>query len=477
MRSLGRTMVTRHLEIHPAVIALLAVGSFIGALAIYTTVQVVAQNRLAEAYQNAEFEGAFCDNNVAFDGNLCRENLKMSWQQIYALLTEAQVVDGAEIESYERLKDKTPEELKDLLATLTDGSLNTGGAETALGFIVRLAGSQCLASQTKDSNPNGEIEKKNAEKFLALALSDALVGGSAPDFIKGGRCDAAREYLQDLNVTQQINRSPSGWRFSTARCLSDSLILSKLLKHHRAIKSTASDKKNDEEIAGYDVTTNTCVTNSLIGTDIRLKRFEAYTTLIKYVLGQTHAESNVRSARKFANVVRGPEHVGILTVALMVAALVAVRWTTLERRFIRARLAKKGLNAKAADGKARAFEVLARTIAAGGERAERGHEALNRGRILMLWGLATIPAIGFVGTVRGILEALSKAENVVWAVDRLERAEAIAELSGELGLAFSTTLFALLASIVLGLLVTLLRVREGRCLDRLAGATKMVEDR
>ena len=470
-------MVTRHLEIHPAAIALLAVGSFIGALAIYTTIQVVAQNRLAEAYQNAEFEGAFCDNNVAFDGNLCRESLKMSWQQIYALLTAAQVVDSTEIENYARLEEKNPKELEDLLKTLSDGAtVDKDSAETALGFIVRLAGSQCLASKTKVSNPNGGAENKNTAKFLALALSDALVGGAALDLVKGGGCDAAREDLQDLNITKEIDRSPSGWRFSTARCLSDSLILTKLLEQHRAIGSTAPDIKTEKEIAGYDVT-NTCVTDNSMDTDIRLKRFESYTKLMKYVLGQTHAEPDVRSARKFANLVRGPEHVGILTVALMVAALVVVRWTTLERRFIRARLAKKGSSATAADGKARAFEVLARTIAFGGERAEGEYEALNRGRMLMLWGLATIPAIGFIGTVRGILEALSKAEDVVWAVDRLERADAIAELSGELGLAFSTTLFALLASIVLGLIVTILRVREGRCLDRLAGVTKMVEER
>ena len=196
-----------------------------------------------------------------------------------------------------------------------------------------------------------------------------------------------------------------------------------------------------------------------------LKRLESYTTLMKYVLGQTHAEQSVRYARKIANLVRGPEHVGILTLIIMTTILVLIRWITLERRFFKARSANKAINA---DKKAMELKILARTLAIGGEGAEREREALNRGRVLLQWGLATIPAIGFIGTVRGILEALAKTGDVVWANDRLERAEAIAGLAGELGLAFSTTFFALLASIIFGLIVILARVREGRCLDRLA---------
>ncbi len=57
--------------------------------------------------------------------------------------------------------------------------------------------------------------------------------------------------------------------------------------------------------------------------------------------------------------------------------------------------------------------------------------------------------MGFVGTVRGILESLSSADAIVWAANRAERAFAIGELSGELGLAFATTLVALLSGIII----------------------------
>ena len=68
------------------------------------------------------------------------------------------------------------------------------------------------------------------------------------------------------------------------------------------------------------------------------------------------------------------------------------------------------------------------------------------------WAAYTLPAIGFVGTVRGILNSLSNASDVVLAVQPAEKAVAIGGLSGELGLAFATTLIALLLGIMLSVL-------------------------
>lgn len=110
---------------------------------------------------------------------------------------------------------------------------------------------------------------------------------------------------------------------------------------------------------------------------------------------------------------------------------------------------------------------LVGNLAAGGHRAERQLDALARGRTLVRWSIATAPALGFIGTVRGILEALARAGDVVWAADRLERADAIGQLAGELGLAFSTTFFALLVGVVLGLISALSRSHEERRIDDL----------
>ncbi|MEL0437947.1 MotA/TolQ/ExbB proton channel family protein [Phycobacter sp. K97] len=68
--------------------------------------------------------------------------------------------------------------------------------------------------------------------------------------------------------------------------------------------------------------------------------------------------------------------------------------------------------------------------------------------------VATImPAIGFIGTVRGIMLSLTGADQIVWASTINERSAAISALSTDLGLAFATTLIALLLGVVLSLVV------------------------
>ena len=510
-------MVSKRLEISAPVVVLLAVVSLCGALWIYTHVQTKAQARLAEAFRTAEFEGPFCDAHVSLDGTRCRESPRMSWQQIHAVLAAARVIDVIEYESCSTLEARfnggQTEGLEDLLKTLrgdskepaapecpggvdnsvesddADESAESGdadqspegeegeksppgedaesdvqpevkggevGTKTALGLIVRLAKRQCESKRTKDGNGSqaGRSHPERLLSDLSLALADAL----GEDEVFGDRCEAARDSLKEIGSGERRGTEPSGWRFSTARCLSDALILGRLVDQHRTIG------REDDELAGYNVTG--CGQGAGKSSEELLDRFESFTTLMKYVLGRVHAEPGVRDARKFANLVRGPEHVGILTVALLITSLVLLRWTVFECRYARAWR-------NSLDENAQAFSGLAMTLANGGDAAEREHEALSRGRLRVQWGLATIPAIGFIGTVRGVLEALSKAGDVVWAADRLERADAIAGLAGELGLAFSTTLFALLAGIAVGLLVTVARVREGRGLDRLADRMKV----
>ena len=544
-------LISQRLEINGGLVVLLAVASLSGALWIYTQVQTNAQERLAEAFREAEFEGPFCDEHVALDGTLCRESPRMSWQQIHTLLATAQVIDVNEYKSCSELEtrfnEKKTEGLDDLLKMLrgsehhkepeepecsgevsedeepeknkdnengkkcppdeqpegkdgepeqkTNLELNEnskkcppdensipGGQpegkdgeseqKTALGLIVRLAKNQCTSDSTaKCEEPSGVKRKSSSERlqgFLSLALADAL----GNEGVFGDRCESAREALKEIgdwtksgqkapeetgsdknkNLRQCKERTrPSGWRFSTEKCLSDALILGRLMEQHQIIG------RDSGELAGYNVTG--C--GGIMSTTEKLDRFGAFTTLMKYVLGRVHAEPGVQDARKYANLVRGPEHIGILTAALLITSLVLLRGITFELRYARARRKVENENAQA-------LRQLAVTLARGGDAAEREHEALARGRVRVQWGLATIPAIGFVGTVRGILEALSKAGDVVWAADRLERADAISGLAGELGLAFSTTLFALLVGIAVGLLVTVARVREGRGLDRLA---------
>lgn len=67
--------------------------------------------------------------------------------------------------------------------------------------------------------------------------------------------------------------------------------------------------------------------------------------------------------------------------------------------------------------------------------------------------VAILPAIGFIGTVRGIMLSLNGADAIVWAETVNERSTAISALSADLGLAFATTLLALLGGALLTLLM------------------------
>lgn len=70
----------------------------------------------------------------------------------------------------------------------------------------------------------------------------------------------------------------------------------------------------------------------------------------------------------------------------------------------------------------------------------------------MRLAITTLPAIGFIGTVRGIMKSLTGADSIVWATTSSERAQAINALSADLGLAFATTMLALIFGIFLSIL-------------------------
>lgn len=80
-------------------------------------------------------------------------------------------------------------------------------------------------------------------------------------------------------------------------------------------------------------------------------------------------------------------------------------------------------------------------------------EAENAMIRYMIWA---IPSIGFIGTVRGIGQALSQADRAL--------AGDIASMTASLGLAFNSTLVALIASIVLMLLLHVLQRSQDKLL-------------
>lgn len=75
-------------------------------------------------------------------------------------------------------------------------------------------------------------------------------------------------------------------------------------------------------------------------------------------------------------------------------------------------------------------------------------EKLASSRVGIDWCIAALPAIGFIGTVRGILNALSGVGGLTQG-DAAARLQTLLQVSGSLGLAFATTLLALIAMLIL----------------------------
>lgn len=76
-------------------------------------------------------------------------------------------------------------------------------------------------------------------------------------------------------------------------------------------------------------------------------------------------------------------------------------------------------------------------------------DELELDRLSIRVSMQLLPAVGFIGTVRGMMNALGDAGSIVSAVDQQAQQAAVTEVSGLLALAFATTFLALLANGVL----------------------------
>ena len=86
------------------------------------------------------------------------------------------------------------------------------------------------------------------------------------------------------------------------------------------------------------------------------------------------------------------------------------------------------------------------------ERAEMAYEQLESDLSLIRYIAWAIPSVGFIGTVRGISEALGQADRAIQGD--------IGGVTSSLGLAFNSTFIALLLSIGLMLMVHLLQSKQ-----------------
>lgn len=184
-----------------------------------------------------------------------------------------------------------------------------------------------------------------------------------------------------------------------------------------------------------------------------------------YVAGQVRTSPEVKRAAFWLSIYTGYEQRLIFMVACFGVLVVTLRMLVFlvpdrVRAGRREPPAEAGHMARATDASLR----------------DNDFDSLSSSRWPVRIAIAVLPAIGFVGTVRGIMLSLSGADEIVWAETVNERSTAISALSADLGLAFATTLLALLAGIALTILTAVEMALGERLLLRRYGSPPLAAD-
>lgn len=174
---------------------------------------------------------------------------------------------------------------------------------------------------------------------------------------------------------------------------------------------------------------------------------ETYGPLVGYsrrMLGEMQDDPGVKWGRVIVTLFMGPEQLGMF---MTFSALLLI------------------LGARALARTRRLAPYLIRDQELGID--EDSAQVVNdRSRWLIRWMLRSLPALGFIGTVRSLTLALSNADSIVRADGVIEQATAISNVSGTLAVAFTTTLIALVLGLVASLFNEFQVVRERRKIRR-----------
>lgn len=100
--------------------------------------------------------------------------------------------------------------------------------------------------------------------------------------------------------------------------------------------------------------------------------------------------------------------------------------------------------------------ILLRKKIASSRNFELDDDLTKRLKLYYAWIFSSLTAVGFIGTIRGLSQALSSADVIFKSSPGLEQAISISQIAAVLGIAFATTLIALVLTLILGLIRLLL---------------------
>ncbi|MER9473670.1 MotA/TolQ/ExbB proton channel family protein [Mesorhizobium sp. M0520] len=426
------------------------------ALGTYGGLQRIAQARLLRIAETVDLAQAFCSGMPALNQNDCAAKPQdqatlapFSDEVIWSMLIDAGVIGP------------------DTVATPAD-LVTQAGSDEALANTYNVL---------KDSKRRRELGPN-----LLIAFSRGVCNNDTPRDVDKDRVDLAdaayapavayfvtRLYPSDYADASALRNSAfmanaaagefdlSVLRMSVPNSVTDSEIANAML-----LKSQATDG------TGYRYGKNRCGSQPMGANNAPLseqdiwRSFDQMEKLLTWGIGQMRTTGEYRSGVFYVTLITGWEQfliflVGYFALVLCLGRLSAAAiMMKISQRMIRT-------GAEVDPGRDNVVRLLARAGAQvrsldPGERAywkDQLMDEIASARWPMRFAVATLPALGFIGTVRGIMNSLTGADSIVWATTASERAQAISTLSADLGLAFATTLLALAFGILLSLLAAL----------------------
>ena len=461
-----------YLSFTPFVWVLLLSLSVLLGTGTYAGLQVFFQRQMVAAISNADVLAEFCAGEPGLSNAGCSVEHRQapSAQLLWAFMVDAGLLDPRDVETPTDLENATtaPPVIREMQRYLADAlapvSLHGRGL-TGLELL-RHAGQVCAASNS--ARPEVTAAKLTVlATFLAETYPESW-RRNGQDYPFDDAVLLRTGVSGDATISEEMIVYFAGYypflsalRTRVARDISDAEIASALLLASGALvtdgNQVGSYAYHHQNSDAAPASAAGCMGNftDLTSDQDRYAYLDARGKLVLYLAGRIRTSEDAKAARFWMTLVTGPEQLalfivfafGMLASALRLMASLALR--DRQRGFVDAFSGRPTPVFRA--------DLIDQWDHIRGQMFRK----ISSARWPVKLTAALLPAIGFVGTVRGIMNSLSGADQIVWATSVNERSAAISALSSDLGLAFATTLIALLFGMALSIAIAV----EGRLLD------------
>ncbi len=478
----NETWIDRYLGLEWKGHLLFAVAALFLGLALYGTLQVGLQKRMTKAVLNANIIEDFCKRKAGLEDDICVDrwgNGEDSDQLIWSIMLDAKIIDPTQVGNPSQLSqlatiDRSANAVADFLRRQQATTVSNG-------LDLLIATTEICASSFNQINADLQdtVDPTMYKAGLKNISAAYLAGSYAEDYenLSIAVSDADEDFVPLSYVPPKpmlLRRDPDGltygwtpkaiqerhegidhrtfgesFRLSLPRSVTDSEVVSMLL---------AMGGSYDEQLNGYKVANRSSCSHlaSLENATERdyFNAFRNFEQLAMYLGGLIKINTTVRTARNAQTIVTGPEQLiimvlGVYGLLLGLTRLLLVNCTVVS-----------GINYLYPSP----LHVTPQMVSeAKFEERDQAFDKLASAKWPMRLVMTLLPAIGFVGTVRGIMNSLSGADQIIWAANANERSAAISALSGDLGLAFATTMLAL----IFGVGLSIISAQEGRTSERI----------